>query len=116
VLAIAHKLEIIVRLNPLGPTGRDRIAQGTARNEPRPGFQATLAKALKGRDNGSPALSARMRNFTLPRPAVARGSLRPGLSYPGPLGLRAGKTCGSKPVLRGRRGSWETSLPHILRD
>ena len=65
-----------------GPTGRDRIAQGTARNERRPGFQSTVAKALKGRDNASPARTARIRNVPLPPPAVASGSLRSALSRP----------------------------------
>jgi hypothetical protein len=113
-LALTHKFCL-----PSGPRGRDRIAQGTARNEQRPGFQFTMAKALKGRDNGSPALAARMRNFTLPRPADARGSLRPGLSRPGPLGLGDScelwiPTCGLWP---GRSATLQTGrgAPPLLR-
>jgi len=42
-LSLTHKLETMARMIPIGPTGRDRIAQGKARNERRPGFHPDLA-------------------------------------------------------------------------
>ncbi len=67
-LAFPHKLEAI----PIGPTGQDRTAQGKARNERRPGFQPSVAQALKGRDQRmSRTYSAVAKGLPFPRPAVA---------------------------------------------
>ena len=76
---------------PIGPRGRDTIAQGKARNERRPGFAPPpdLTKPCKGETTVVPHLQRGCKVQRPPRPAVAFGSLRPGLSYPGPLGLKS---------------------------
>jgi len=82
-LGFTHKLETMDRMIPIGPTGRDMIAQGKARNERRPGYSpGVVPSPVRARQRLSRACSAEARVVRCPGPRSPLASFDLGYHVP----------------------------------